>query len=60
MKAVVVVGGWGVGVWGGADGVTECLGTCHIVSALASTSGRHSLSPQAQRAQLAGLDRRGK
>lgn len=33
---------------GGADGVTECLGTCHFVSALASTSGLHSLSPQAK------------
>lgn len=33
---------------GGADGVTECLGTCHFVSALASTSGLHSLSPPAK------------
>lgn len=32
---------------GGADGVTECLGTCHFVSALASTSGLHSLPPPA-------------
>lgn len=43
---------------GGADGVTECLGTCHFVSALASTSGLHSLSPQAKHAQLVGLDHR--
>lgn len=44
---VVVVGGGGRGK-AGADGVTECLGTCHFVSALASTSGPHSLSPQAK------------
>lgn len=31
------------GVRGGADGVTECLGTCHFVSVLASTSGLLSL-----------------
>lgn len=53
-------GGWGGGggmQWegggrgkGGADGVTECLGTCHSVSALASTSGLRSLSPQAKQA----------
>lgn len=48
-------GGFGKG---GADGVTECLGTCHFVSVLASTSGLHSLSPQAKHAQLVGLDRR--
>lgn len=45
----------GLGQWeggggrrGGADGVTECLGTCHFVSALASTSGPLSLWPQAK------------
>lgn len=40
-------GGGGRGK-GGANGVTECLGTCHFVSALASTSGLYSLSPQAK------------
>lgn len=33
-------GGWDRG---GVDGVTECLGTCHFVSALACTSGLLSL-----------------
>lgn len=33
---------------GGADGVTECLGTCHFVSVLVSTSGLLSLWPQAK------------
>lgn len=33
---------------GGAYGVTECLGTCHFVSVLASTSGLLSLWPQAK------------
>lgn len=44
------LGQWegGGGCRGGADGVTECLGTCHFVSALASTSGPLSLWPQAK------------
>lgn len=47
---IVGLGQWegGGGHKGGADGVTECLGTCHFVSALASTSGLLSLWPQAK------------
>lgn len=43
---------------GGADGVTECLGTCHFMSALASTSGLLSLWPPAKYDWLTGLDHR--
>lgn len=47
---IIGLGQWegGGGHKGGADGVTECLGTCHFVSALASTSGLLSLWPRAK------------
>lgn len=43
---------------GGAEGVTECLGTCHYASALASASGLLSLWPGAKYDSLTGLDHR--